>query len=188
MIEGWVLDPQVPPLDPNTQGGVVLRLIRESHVVGSPRIEVVLEPPPVSPTLLQSFLTHSLQEMAHLERGGQVHINHVEQRPMRVGSHPAYRVRHEYTVGQGAGSVAINQVSTLFVLSGRGVAVSAAGRVELFHPLSDSILKMLDGLQLVGDSPPAAAVEPEDLGTVGGSPKSRESAKVRAPEAVGAGH
>jgi hypothetical protein len=95
-------------------------------------------------------------------------------------------VRHEYTVGSPATQVAISQVSTLLVLDGRGVAITAAGRTELFHPLADSIERIIRGVRASadplpdarrasGESPgakrktaPLTTVEPIDLGRLGG--------------------
>ena len=176
--------PKAPGWQPDTasntnpteadKGGTVLRLVRESAVVGSPRMDVVLEPQPAQPTQVEEFLSRNLQEMGKLESSGQIHIIQVEQKRVLLGSHAAYRVHHEYTVGSGNGQAAINQVSTFVVLGGRGVAITVAGRTELFHPLAESVEHMLDGLRIQNEG---AAVMPDkntpavDLGKVGGRGK-----------------
>ena len=61
-LPGWQEDKSNTPSDPN-QGGIVLRLGREGAVVGSPRIDVVLEPAHPQPTLIEEFLRRNLQDM-----------------------------------------------------------------------------------------------------------------------------
>lgn len=169
---GWQPDPNanINPTEVD-KGGIALRLVRESAVVGSPRFDVVLEARPAQPTVVEEFLRRNLQEMGKLETSGQIHIMQVEQKRVFLGSHEAYRVHHEYTVGTGAAQAAINQVSTFVVLNGRGVALTVAGRTELFHPLAESIENILDGLRIQGED---TAVQPDksthavDLGKVGG--------------------
>jgi hypothetical protein len=168
---GWVQDTTVEGFDP-TRGGLALRLMLQGGVSGSPRIDVVAEALHERPTVLEEFLTRNLQEMAQLESGGQIHITGVEQRRAWVGSKPAYRVHHSYTVGSGPSQLAVDQVSTFVVLDKRGVAVTAAGRVELFHPQSVAIETMMSDMHQRGDNgpPPSAppGVAPIDLGKLGG--------------------
>ena len=83
-------------------------------------------------------------------------------------------------MGSGATQFAITQVSTFLVSQGRGVAITAAGRTELFHPLAESVETILGGLSTAtkaksgsrkpGSAPPPSMVEPIDLGKVGGKP------------------
>lgn len=182
-LPGWLRDPSIRA-DPNAPGGTIMRLVRESSVAGSPRIDVVLEPKHDRPSILDEFLTRNLREMAQLEQSGQMRIVHVEQRQVHVGSIPGWRVHHEYNLGTGAAQVSFNQVSTFFVLDGRGVAVTAAGRTELYRPVSEAIELILDGVTVHGDkpaSPPPApkipaklkgvpeGVQAVDLGQVGGT-------------------
>src|SRR4051812_689822 len=62
---GWVKDNAT--LSANvSEGGIVLRLVRESSVAGSPRIDVVLEGPREQPTVIEEFLTRNLREMGQL--------------------------------------------------------------------------------------------------------------------------
>ena len=167
-VNGWVLDTSLIPLDTTHTGGTIMRLQRNGAVAGSPRLDVVVEPPQPHPTVVEEFLTRNLQAMGALEAKKDIHIDRVEQRHMFVGSHPAYRVHHEYTVGTGSSQVAINQVSTFLVVGGRGIAITAAGRLELFHPLAESIQTMLDGAKVAGDTkPPPSDAESVDLGKVG---------------------
>ena len=185
-LAGWVVDPEVKPADP-AKGGVIFRLTRESPVPLSPRIDVYIQPVNAQPTVLEDFLTQNLRDIAQLETGGQIRITQVDQRPIPVGPRRAFHVLHEYAIlSSGQAPIAITQLSTILVLSGRGVTVTAAGRTELFHPLADSIERMLTGLSLPIPkdgkarpalpklSPPATpgaqpgALQPIDLGKVGG--------------------
>jgi len=126
-------------------------------------------------------LSRNLREIASMENGGSVRITRVDQRPFAIGPRRAYRVLHEYAMlSPGQAPIAVTQISTILVLNGRGVTITAAGRTELFHPLSDSIERILSNLAL--PVPEAGAfkphgpitpegmptVEPVDLGKVGG--------------------
>ena len=167
-MSGWVLDTSLMPVDTAHVGGIIMRLQSNGAVAGSPRIDVVVDPPQPHPTVVEEFLTRNLQIMGGLETQKKIHIDRVEQRHIYVGSHPAYRVHHEYTVLAEGSQIAINQVSTYFVVEGRGIAVVAAGRLELFHPLAGAIQTMLDGIKIEGDTkPPPSDAEPVDLGKVG---------------------
>jgi hypothetical protein len=164
---GWVRDSNVSA--PDGSGGTVLRLVRESSVAGSPRIEVVLEPTKPVPTVLEDFLTRNLRDMGQLEANGRIRILHVEQRRVSIGDVPAYRVNHEYTTGGGTAQVSLYQESTFVVLDGRGITITAAGRTELFHPLAESVERILDGVILApGARAAAEEIKPLDLGRVGG--------------------
>jgi hypothetical protein len=190
-LSGWVIDPAIKAEDP-AKGGVIFRLSRESAVPLSPRIDVYLEPMRTQPTLLEDFLTQNLRDMAQLESSRSIRITQVDQRPIALGPRRAFHVLHEYAMlSPGQAPIAITQLSTIMVIDGRGVAVSAAGRTELFHPLADSIERILTGLALPVPKggarprrpPPSAPattpapapgghvptiVEPLDLGKVGG--------------------
>ncbi len=184
-LSGWLVDESVSVADP-AKGGEVFRLVRQSVVPGSPRIMVMLEPLRTTRTQLESFLTQSLREMAQRESARELRIVHVDQRPFKVGGREAYRVKHEYTVGVGTSQIAITQVATLMVLDGRGIAITAAGRTELFHPVAESVEMILRGVTVGTDGAASAGrwptkrdpglakekakslVEPIDLGRVGG--------------------
>jgi hypothetical protein len=157
---GWTVDPSVPA-DANQVGGLVLRLVRQSAVPGSPRIEVALTPPHPRPTLVEEFLTHNLQEMADLEKSGALHLRQVDQSRRDIGACKAYRVHQQYSLQSGPSTVVVEQLSTLLVLQGRGVAVTAAGRSELFAPQRPAIESILDGLRFT------PAPGPIDLGQLG---------------------
>jgi hypothetical protein len=166
--QGWVRDRNLAPTD-GVQGGTVLRLVRQGDVPGSPRIDVVTDAQAQPPTLLEDYLTRNLRDMGQLEASGSIHIVHVDQQRIMVGTTPAYRVHHEYTAGKGASQVSLYQVSTFIVVDGKGLTVTAAGRTELFHPLGRSIADILDGMAISGKgavSHPDPA--PIDLGQVGG--------------------
>ena len=86
---GWQPDPSatINPTEAD-KGGIALRLVRESAVVGSPRFDVVLEATPAQPTVVEDFLSRNLQEMGKLETSGQIHIMQVEQKRVFLGSAP----------------------------------------------------------------------------------------------------
>ncbi|MBI5507404.1 MAG: hypothetical protein HY903_01505 [Deltaproteobacteria bacterium] len=166
-LSGWTVDPTIKTED-LAKGGVVFRLVRESPVPMSPRIDVYLETLKTRPTNLEEFLTENLREIARLESGGSIRITQVEKRPLKVGMRPGYHVLHEYAMlTPGQAPIAITQISAIFVLNGRGVAITAAGRTELFHPLAESIERILTGVAL--PIPTDAA----DLGQPGGVLKPR---------------
>ncbi len=184
---GWIVDPAIR-LEDVDAGGVAFRLVRDNAVPMSPRIDVIIEPKRPRPTSLEGYLTQNLREMAKYEKEGSVRILNVDQRPVNVGVRRGYRVQHEYAMGkEGATPLSITQVSTLFVLDGRGITVTAPGQTELFHPLADSIERIMSGIRVPvpGGQPPAATapdqpgaapaspnlpsgVQPIDLGKVGG--------------------
>ena len=176
-VPGWMEDPSLVDVDTTdeTKSVTVMRLIQQSSVAGSPRVSVVRAPAANGgPTMVEDFLRHNLQEMGTLERNEQIRILHVEQRAVSVGNAPAYRVHHEYTTGGGPSQVAINQVSTFLVVDGHGVAITAAGRAELFHPLADTMETMMAGLRLQKAAPadaPRSTTKTVDLGKIGGKPK-----------------
>lgn len=166
---GWARDQNLAPTS-GKAGGTVLRLVRQGAIPGSPRIEVVIDRTGGGAAVLEDFLTHNLRDMGQLEASGQIHILRVEQQRIAVGVLPAYRVHHEYTLGQGNSQISLYQVSTLLVLDGTGITVTAAGRTELFHPLARSIAEVLDGMTAGGQPTPAPPENgPIDLGKVGGT-------------------
>ncbi len=185
-LAGWAVDKSVRLQDP-AKGGLVFRLLRVGAVAGSPRIEVFMEPLQTRPTVIEDFLTENLREMGRHERDGKILITRVDQQAVQIGPRRAFKLRHEYSLGKGSAQTAVTQVSVLFVLDGRGVAVTAAGVTELFYPLADSIEQMMGGLALPArqdaappppetptvtpTSPPPAtppALKPIDLGRIGG--------------------
>ena len=145
--DGWTVEPVAPPEAASDAPPVALRLVRESAVPGSPRLTVVAEAASTGPpTALEAYLTRNLRDMGQLESAGQIRIMDVEQKRISVAGQPAFRVRHEYTLGSGAAQIAITQISLFLVIQGRGVTVTVAGRTELFHPVAQSIQAMLQGL------------------------------------------
>ena len=170
-LEGWSAE-QLPPAGAEA-APVLLRLVRESAVPGSPRVTVVAEPPGGRSTVPEEYLTRNLRDMGQLEASGQIRIIDVEQQRRTVGGLSGFRVRHEYTLGSGTAQIAITQISIFLVSRGRGITVSAAGRTELFHPLAKSIDTMLAGLRPL----PAPSVgvldrlRGVDLGRIGGRKK-----------------
>ncbi len=169
LLTGWQRDASVQPPGPGA-GGVALRLVRAQAVAGSPRIEVLLDERRDGGASLQEVVERNLREMNALERSGSLRLEGEEQRPITVGSRRAWRLRHEYVLG--SGDVSITQVSVLLVVDGRGVAVTAAGRTELFTPLAGDVDAVLAGLRSTGASDAGASgpepIEPIDLGKLGG--------------------
>lgn len=167
-LPDWTRDRGAEADDPK-QGGVLLRLVRPGNVPGSPRIDVIVTPEGTQALSIDEFLQKNLREMATLEAQGQIRITQVEQRPVAVGVRRGYRVRHEYLLA--GGTISITQVAELLVLDGRGVAVTAVGRTELFAPLADAIERVLNGLQIAAPAStptnPGALSQPIDLGKVG---------------------
>lgn len=169
-VGDWEVDTSVRPGNAAI-GGLMMRLVQKSSVPGSPRIEILLEPPTSVPTVLDAYLTRNLRDMGALEAAGQIRILHVDQQQIRVGQMPAWRVHHEFTTGTGASQVSLYQASTFVVFEGRGITLSAAGRTELFHPLASSIAQVLDGVSVDATrikSRKGAGSSTIDLGTVGG--------------------
>ncbi|MEM6274271.1 MAG: hypothetical protein AAF735_03425 [Myxococcota bacterium] len=158
---GWSMDGSAALQDPD-RGGLALRLISTTAVTGSPRIDVVLDAHNDEGSDLDDMLQRSLADMADYERKGAITIQHIDRREVRVGPRRAYRIAHDYTMNTPDGPIAISQLATLLVLDGRGVAVTAGGRTELFHPQSGRIDKVLSNMQVV--MPPAGmkAVKKDD--------------------------
>lgn len=173
-LADWMVDPAVVPQQ-GREGGLVMRLVQRSNVAGAPRIEVLQapQPQPSTPTHLEEWLTQNLKDMGALETAGKIRILHVDQQRILVGHTPAYRVHHEFTAGSGNAQVSLYQASTFLVFEGRGLAISAAGRTELFHPQASDIARILDGVSLetsrVARKNDGGARE-IDLGTVGAPP------------------
>jgi hypothetical protein len=161
LLPGWALDDTIAP-----DGRTVLRLVRAQAVTGSPRIDVLLDPPAGGRAELGELLERSLREIAALERAGTIRIDGVEQRPVHLGPHRAYRLHHEYVLT--SSDVGVTQDSVLVILSGRAVAVTAVGRTELFTPLRSDIETVLRGLR--SPAPPESSVvgDAVDLGKLGG--------------------
>jgi hypothetical protein len=174
-LADWMLDPTVVP-QLGREGGLVMRLVQRSNVAGAPRIEVLQAPipQPGAAAHLDEWLTQNLKDMGALETAGKIRILHVDQQRITVGHTPAYRVHHEFTAGTGNAQASLYQVSTFLVFEGRGLAISAAGRTELFHPQASAIARILDGVSLeaarAARKPHGGAAE-IDLGTVGAAPR-----------------
>ena len=172
-LPGWA---QEASTHDKNASGIVLRLVRTQAVTGSPRIDVVVEPRAAAPTQIEDFLKRNLREMSVLERSGSIRIDDLEQRPVSVGTQRGYRIRHEYVLT--SGEAAITQVSTFLVLNGRGVAVTAVGRTELFTPLAKAVDAVLSGLRFAsgqaagGGNDTPAVLKPIDLGKLGGTKNS----------------
>jgi hypothetical protein len=155
-------------------GGILVRLVRQQAVSGSPRVDVVAQQRRNRPTSLEEFLAENLAEMAALEKSGAIRIARLEQAGISVGPRRGYRVRHEYNfVGT---DVEVTQVSTLLVLDGRGVTITAVGRTELFLPLAKELEGALSGIKtpLPGqakDGQAPSLIEPIDLHRVVETPR-----------------
>jgi hypothetical protein len=133
--KGWIQE----ITDPN-HDGVVLKLVREASVPGSPRIDVTVEPAQNPPVTLDAFLHQNLQEMGLLDKNGDVVIQEVSQNKILLDTQEAYRVQYTYHVGSDPHTqVSITQWSLFTVVENKGVAITAAGRTELFHPVAADI-------------------------------------------------
>src|SRR5690606_21411975 len=129
-LPGWVPDPELEVGD-LAGGGTALRLVREQAAPGSPRISVELGKAGHG-TTLAAFLNQSLRAMGDLENQGGMRITRVSQNQIRVGQRRAHLVAHEFTMGKGETALAFTQHASLLVVDGRGIAVTAVGRDELF--------------------------------------------------------
>ncbi len=158
-LPGWHPDP-IPRLSDPAKGGLILRLVGESSgVPGAPRIDVHLAPKGTHPPILETFLTENLRAMGELESKGRIRIVDVTQEPFRIGATPAYRVRHNYTLNQGAAQISISQVSAFVVIGERALTITAAGRTELFHSVAQSVESTINGLRIVGDNEKSLPVD-----------------------------
>jgi hypothetical protein len=165
---GWVVDNAASSSDAATSG-IVLRLLRNHGITGSPRVDVVLESPKSSPVQIDDFLERNLREIKTLERSGGIHIERIDKQAVNVAKRRGYRVRHEYV----SGDIAITQLSLFLVLAGRGVAVTAVGRTELYTPFARDIDALLAGIRIkeptIAASPKPEVLKPIDLGKLGGA-------------------
>ena len=176
-LKGWTQDREVK-LQRQDMGGTVFRLVRENAVSGSPRIDVIVEDSQTPSPNLESFLEKNLREMNKLAEAGQISITEIIKEPAQLGPRRAFKVRHEYTIG-GSSAVAITQTALFVIIDGRGVAINAAGRTELFHPLAQNILDIfadistLTGKHTVRFNRP----KPMDPGTPLSTPKKEATEK-----------
>lgn len=143
---GWMRDTTVR-LEDVGKGGLLMRLTREEQVAGQPRIEVIIDPVPVKPVFLEDVLSRALRDMADYEQRGEIDIQTLDQKPFRIGPRRGFRVTHTYVMSKSE-NIGITQTSTLFVLDGRGIAVTAVGRTELYTPLADDIDSIMTGMQV----------------------------------------
>ena len=141
------------------------RFLRDRAVSGSPRIEVVLDAVPEAPSSLEEVVDRAVLSIRELETNGQIRVTDTERRPVRVGPRRAFRITHEYVLAGSKPEIAITQVSTVFVVDGRGVTVSAIGRTELFHPLAAELDQMLAALDFQTESLPESDAAPKKRGT-----------------------
>jgi len=182
-VSGWLQDSKVKATNP-ADGGTALRLIREGAIPGSPRIEVYVGPRQALPTRLEEFVHESLQWARNMEGSGRIRVLEVSQKRVHVGPRRATRVRHEYVMLADANKIPITQVTTMMILDGRGISITAVGQTELFHPLADSINRIISGvttpaeragnrIRLVpksgpkGSKKPSKGSKPVDLGKIG---------------------
>ncbi len=147
---------------------VVLRIVREDAVLGSPRVEVAVEAPSSPRATLEKLRNRSLHDLTRLERGGGIRIASVIQKKLELLGVPAYRLHHDYTVV--AGGFSVTQISWLFVHQGHAVVLSAAGRTELMTPLAPEIEEMVASISMPATSIKTVPLEPIDLGQLGETP------------------
>ena len=167
-LDGWMEDPTLKSGNAD-DGGTVLRLVQHNAVLGSPRVDVILEGKKPGPTVLAEFVRRNLQEMGALESSGRLRILKVDREDTTVDQVPAVRVQHEFTTGHGAAQMSLFQVSLFLVYNGRGATVTASGRTELFHPQANAIAYLLQGVRIgTGSRQDATDAPTVDLGRVGG--------------------
>jgi hypothetical protein len=136
---------------------MVMRLTREERVPGMPRIDVLIDPVPVRPTFLEDVLSRALRDMAEYEQRGEIDIQGLERKPIRVGPRRGFRVTHSYVVTNDEDRAQVTQTSALFVLDGRGITVTATGRSELYTPLADEVDRIVSGMEVALTGPQSAA-------------------------------
>lgn len=179
MAEGWQQDAKVS-LASSEAGGTALRLIRQSAIAGSPRITVEIEPKKAVATRLAPFVEQNLRQMAAMEHGGKISLNKAEKRRTPVGPRLAYRLRHEFSIGQGRPeAISLTQVSLVMVVDGRGVTVTASGRTELYSPLTLGIEQLLDGIRIGTDPKPTSVEEPLSRAGPNGDKAKRRNSKAK---------
>lgn len=162
-LPGWERDPTVK-LDDAAKGGLVMRLTREERVPGMPRIDVIIDPVPVKPTFLEDVLSRALRDMADYEQRGEIDIQGLDRKPIRVGPRRGFRVTHSYVVANDEERAMVTQTSALFVLDGRGITVTATGRAELYGPLADEVDQIVSGMQVALTGPQGGGLtKPVDL-------------------------
>ncbi len=163
-LPGWLRDPAVKLEDP-AKGGLVMRLTREERVPGMPRIDVIIDPVPVKPTFLEDVLSRALRDMADYEQRGDIDIQALDRKPIRVGPRRGFRVTHSYVVASDEDRAMVTQTSALFVLDGRGITVTATGRAELYTPLAEEIDQIVSGMNvaLTGPQGTSGLTKPVDL-------------------------
>lgn len=172
-LPGWKRD-ETGPFD-SASGGTALRLVRENAPPGSPRIQVEVTAPSHRVLELDTYLQESLRDLAKLEAAGTLRITLVEQHPGRVGPRKAYRLRHEYTLGAGEVPMAVTQITTLLILDGRGVSITAVGRSELFHPLAAAVDDVFAGLSTTAGAPQSTPVQTIKPVPLNGAPRSDDN-------------
>ncbi|MBC7793901.1 MAG: hypothetical protein H7Z43_09340, partial [Clostridia bacterium] len=151
---GWIRDKSTH-VDDVGKGGLVMRIVREEQVAGLPRIDVIVDPVPVKPTFLEDVLSRALRDMAEYEQKGEIDILSLDQKPLRIGPRRGFRVTHTYVMANSETNIGITQTSELFVLDGRGITVTAAGRTELYTPLATDIDEIISGLTVALTPTPA---------------------------------
>ena len=149
-VHGWTPDENIAA--ESEAGGTVFRLVRESAIAGSPRIDVYLSPPSPHPITLAAFVAKNRAELMRMQARNAIRILEEDEKPIYIGPRAGVRLRNEYTMGNGGNAITITQLSTLLVLDGRGIAVTAVGRTELFHPLAQSIDAVLSGIRTTMDA------------------------------------
>jgi hypothetical protein len=147
------------------KGGNALRL-QQGDQPGAPRIDVLVEPVQSAATVLDAYLNQNLRGMADLEARG-VQFSRVHHERAEVSGRRAYRVEHHYVLG----TVAIRQLSLLFVVDGRGVSIIAAASADHFDKVAEEVTGILASAALATPMPVApqapAPTDPIDLGTLG---------------------
>lgn len=163
-LAGWRRDTNIAPLKANA-GGIFARYVfgaaQENGrpvvpIPGGPRIDLWVTPPDEKMTSLGRFAQKSISGLETLQAKGKIKILSQHTEKVQLGLRDeifALRVQHSYAP---LGSTApISQISLFFIHQGRGLTAVAAGRTELFHPLSQDLNHFLNNIESVQSAPEA---------------------------------
>ena len=144
---GWELDPTVATtgLDP-AKGGLLMRLQPRDRIAGSPRLEIRLDPLRVKPISLEAFVEANIDHMKKIESQGGTKTVRLDRNATTLLDSPAFRVEHEYTLGDGIAQLSVTQTSWFTEVDGRATVFTVSGRTELTTPHLEKVESALKSL------------------------------------------